>query len=286
MKVVARHARNPSDSPAAASSYNSDSTLLNSPQRRNESPFNYPSKRAKRILGIRTTTLGIIAITISLIILFYYSAKMSFSLPDWTEKIKLEKKDKYPKQTTLKTRINYQDFAVAVKTGKETSLNRVPEQLITFLKTIENVMYLGESPNIMVGDIQIHDVCSTLYDKYQSKPEEWETNLKKLSAQVTLKPTKNTGDSLVPDNDSVGWKFDAHKNLPGFVLLYKTYPNAKWYVMIDDDTYIFMTNLDLFLDGLSHLDDHYFGSSTMFTGCDNVSKFGDGPGFAQYLLLI
>ena len=55
--------------------------------------------------------------------------------------------------------------------------------------------------------------------------------------------------SSKPDENSQGWLTDAHKNLPGFRELYRRFPKAEWYIMIDDDTYLFKHNLLHFLNG-------------------------------------
>jgi hypothetical protein len=72
---------------------------------------------------------------------------------------------------------------------------------------------------------------------------------------------------------SVGWKTDAHKNLPGFRLLNQKFPTAKWYIMIDDDTYLFKHNLAHFLADFDHTEGHYFGLPSSFKGCDGMAIF-------------
>jgi hypothetical protein len=66
------------------------------------------------------------------------------------------------------------------------------------------------------------------------------------------------------DESSIGWKSDAHKNFPGFKSLYKSFPEASWYVMLDDDTYVNMKNLDDHLSQFDPLMPYYIGSSTGF----------------------
>jgi Fringe-like len=39
-----------------------------------------------------------------------------------------------------------------------------------------------------------------------------------------------------------GWRGDKDKNLPAFHLLRTIFPGKKWYVMLDDDTYLFLDN--------------------------------------------
>ncbi|KAL3896158.1 MAG: hypothetical protein SGCHY_004261 [Lobulomycetales sp.] len=56
--------------------------------------------------------------------------------------------------------------------------------------------------------------------------------------------------------------------------------------MIDDDTYLFLRNLEILLQDFSPDDDHYIGSGTLFMGCDNVRKYGDGPLFAHGIVTL
>ena len=63
--------------------------------------------------------------------------------------------------------------------------------------------------------------------------------------------------------------------------MYRNFPNAHWYVMIDDDTYLFLDNLEISLKSRNWNEPHYLGVPTYFSGCDGVSKFGDGPFFAH-----
>ncbi|KAI9030265.1 hypothetical protein DFJ74DRAFT_656031 [Hyaloraphidium curvatum] len=65
-----------------------------------------------------------------------------------------------------------------------------------------------------------------------------------------------------------GWASDAEKNLPAFVELWNRFPDAKWYLMVDDDAYPFLASLWRHLE--SHYDAsevHYIGKAFQFTGC-------------------
>lgn len=85
----------------------------------------------------------------------------------------------------------------------------------------------------------------------------------------------------MPDESSLGWKSDAHKNLPGFRELYNRYPKADWYIMLDDDTYLLKSNLVQLLESYDPSLPHYIGSATVFVGCDGVREFNQGPNFAH-----
>ncbi|KAI9189790.1 hypothetical protein H9P43_001223 [Blastocladiella emersonii ATCC 22665] len=86
---------------------------------------------------------------------------------------------------------------------------------------------------------------------------------------------------VVPDQKSRGWKLDAYKNIPAVREMYHRYPDAKWYIMIDDDTYVFMENLHRVLSALDPSEPHYVGAPNHFRDCDGITKLGDGPMFAH-----
>jgi hypothetical protein len=68
----------------------------------------------------------------------------------------------------LKFDPQWDDFAIAVKTGSEVALQRVPIQLLTFLSDVRNKIIIGDGPNVTVGDYEMIDVYTHLYDG--SKP--------------------------------------------------------------------------------------------------------------------
>ncbi|KAJ3388732.1 hypothetical protein HDU92_001367 [Lobulomyces angularis] len=188
---------------------------------------------------------------------------------------------------------SFSSFAVALKTGRETAADRVPIQLLTFLKKMKNVILIGESP-VNVGNVIVEDVYTDLYKKEQdfklldlvknnnTKATTKNTRKHLAITPMTSKLKDNSGNNkIIPDNNSAGWKADAHKNLPGFKLLYKNFPDAEWYFMIDDDTYIFFDNIYEQLSQLNPDDLHYIGNANNFVGCDKVVKMGDGIPFAH-----
>jgi hypothetical protein len=153
------------------------------------------------------------------------------------------------------------DIAVALKTGKDVLLARVPIQLVTFLK-VNSMVVIGDDDGT-IGQYEMINVCPKLQKQKRST--------EKLHENIT----------------SIGWiqydrlNSDACKNIPGYVYLYNQYPNKKWYVMVDDDTFIFWNNLLDFVQDYDYLKPWYFGLSTNFVGCDGIYKYGQGPLFAH-----
>ncbi|KAJ1536553.1 hypothetical protein HK405_015162, partial [Cladochytrium tenue] len=115
-------------------------------------------------------------------------------------------------------------------------------------------------------------------------------------------PLGGAAPRVVPDESAPGWRRDASKNLPGFRALHAAFPQASWYdpsslpakhafLMIDDDSYVFLDNLHALLHDataatpLRAMHDAglpvYSGLRTRFRGCDGVREFGQGPLFAH-----
>ncbi|KAK9762062.1 hypothetical protein K7432_012545 [Basidiobolus ranarum] len=177
----------------------------------------------------------------------------------------------------------YPEFAVAVKTGLEVVAERCAIQTNTFLRDVRNVILIAESSEVSLGDIPVYDVYTgTLNNPPKSRRSpEFETISHTKNTTHQLK--RRDKDGVVVNQESIGWKLDAHKNLPGMRLLYEKFPLAEWYIMIDDDTYMFFDNLRDRIKSLK-LDPskpHYLGLSSVFTGCDGIQHFGDGPNFAH-----
>ncbi|KAI8817974.1 uncharacterized protein EV422DRAFT_499426, partial [Fimicolochytrium jonesii] len=171
----------------------------------------------------------------------------------------------------------FDQFAVALKSGVDVVHQRSLIQLVSFLQPVRNLILIGDGV-VEVGDLEMIDVISGLYDDAGKKDV-------KAAAQAHANAVNAAEplsvDAVNPDESSTGWKSDGHKNLPGFRELYTRFPDAAWYIMLDDDTYVFFDNL---ADRLSIYDPdipHYFGAKTQFVGCDNVWAWGQGPYFAH-----
>ncbi|KAI8817372.1 uncharacterized protein EV422DRAFT_500154 [Fimicolochytrium jonesii] len=173
----------------------------------------------------------------------------------------------------------FDGFAVSLKSGVDVVHERSLIQLMSFLQPIRNLMLIGDGV-VEVGDLEMVDVVTDLYEKDEAKKLE-KRNLAKPKAHKERKVSHKASDSVQVDESSQGWKSDSHKNLPGFRELWNRFPDADWYVMLDDDTYVFFDNL---ADRLSIYDPehkHYFGAKTQFVGCDNIWQWGQGPYFAH-----
>jgi hypothetical protein len=159
----------------------------------------------------------------------------------------------------METNPRFDHIAIALKTGKDIALQRAPIQLVTFLREVKNKIIIGDE-TMTIG-------------KY--------TMLNVISSQTNSTLNKRDQKEVTPDEQSIGWKNDARKNIQGFSALYDHFPFADWFVMIDDDTFILKENLRWFLKRYNPHTPFYFGTATRFRGCDGITEMGKGPFFAH-----
>ncbi|KAL2913545.1 hypothetical protein HK105_207005 [Polyrhizophydium stewartii] len=59
----------------------------------------------------------------------------------------------------------FDNLAVAVKSGRDVAADRVPIQMLTFLRGVSNVVLIGEAAGVRVGALEMVDVYSGLYGR-------------------------------------------------------------------------------------------------------------------------
>ncbi|KAL2913544.1 hypothetical protein HK105_207004 [Polyrhizophydium stewartii] len=186
-------------------------------------------------------------------------------------------------------RHRHANLAVALKTGRDVALERTPIQLLTFLSDVPNLIVIAEAPGVSVGAHQVIDVYSGMYAALNTSDPlapliaaEEAKRKANGGVQAPAHQAKDKNNEAVQVNQaSLGWKADAHKNLPGYRELYRRFPTADWFIMIDDDTYFMFDNFQEHIKAYDPDEPLYFGAPTNFKDCDGVKKFGDGPKFAH-----
>lgn len=172
------------------------------------------------------------------------------------------------------------DVAIAIKTGHEVSEKR--------LHDMRQSGWLGlghKVPNLLVisdrsesGAVGMRDYGYSLIkgENVTVSVEDFSTLYHKNGAHKHV----SIEERLLPKGwfKFHGWKGDKDKNLPGFHLLRTVYPGKKWYIMLDDDTYIFLDNFANFAHG--HDDPSpltkplYTGKVFFVAGCAGFDKKG------------
>ncbi|KAI9164464.1 hypothetical protein H9P43_008315 [Blastocladiella emersonii ATCC 22665] len=207
-------------------------------------------------------------------------------------------------------------YAVGVKSGVGVAATRIPAIHGAYLRGVERVMVLGDADVEDVGGtgLRMYDVVSDAVreallsgaERYRGKGRRGKLGAKRRGEGMTAADLKAAGDAAARDlppgpdfaggkhdtapapavapvstKDTDGWRNDANKFLPGLRALYDEHPDADWYILVDDDTYLAMENVHRALSPLDASHPHYFGAGASFAGCDGVTRFGDGPTFAH-----
>lgn len=89
------------------------------------------------------------------------------------------------------------------------------------------------------------------------------------------------GDWLKENSDY--WALDKYKFLPVLQNVYNTRWGFKWYVMIEDDTFMFWKSLLIHLGGLDHTEAHWLGHASFRLG-QVFAHGGSGMVFSQAAL--
>jgi hypothetical protein len=64
-----------------------------------------------------------------------------------------------------------------------------------------------------------------------------------------------------------GWDEDAFKFFPAIKMLHQQYPDKDWYILVDDDSYVFWENLEDILKGFNPNEPLYLGKQVPYSGC-------------------
>ncbi|KAJ3354411.1 hypothetical protein HDU83_005336 [Entophlyctis luteolus] len=163
---------------------------------------------------------------------------------------------------------------IVVKTGVAT-LHRINAQLDTVLKDYPHLLIIGDSDQEVRG-IKIHDVTKNVqqeaFQRILLKSPDEASSLPIVSASS---PSPNSlaesGSAKDPEGEfdildtlkGAGWKLDARKFFPGLRLANSTFPDLEWFLLVDDDSFVFIDSLIEYLATLDHDSPLYFGSLSM-----------------------
>jgi hypothetical protein len=128
----------------------------------------------------------------------------------------------------------FETVQVVLKTGMTDDPKRLLTHLDTVTKCIPNLLIVSDHDDLVKGR-KIYDVLAGLSASYQEHNPDFET-------YHTQKKLKESGN-ITEYNTEEGWKLDRFKFLPMIHKAFDMSPQAKWFVFIETDTYIFWDNL-------------------------------------------
>ncbi|KYK56876.1 glycosyltransferase family 31 [Drechmeria coniospora] len=163
------------------------------------------------------------------------------------------------------------DVGYLIKTGYGTR-HRVPEQLRALGG---NGGLLGEEGRsfLVVGDwttvnkteakmlgAQVHDAIRMVME---TKIDSEHSEHQRFTKYKTLQGAVAAGDEekALHLGQTYGWELDALKFIMGMEFAYKRLPQKKWYIMLDDDTYLVKPSLELLLGHLNPAKAQYLGNA-------------------------
>jgi len=177
---------------------------------------------------------------------------------------------------------NAADVQIIVKTGANEIYEKLPTQLVSSLQCYTNPELLIFSDlEQVIGSHRVHDVLANVTESvkngssfnYYHELQEMKKNRQEIN-QVTQSGTD-------------GWDLDKFKFLHMLVKTWSLRPGLKWYVFIEADTYLFRSNLFLWLDRYDSRKPLYFGSAAWMN--DEAFSHGgsgfilSGAALAQYV---
>jgi hypothetical protein len=130
--------------------------------------------------------------------------------------------------------------AFAIKTGEQVIEERFPNPNNTWLQRVSNYMVVSDVANTRYQAVGLKELFETAGFSLESFLETRQAPLLQSSEKRPFKVTV--------DQTRSGWWQDREKNLPGFYMMWKKFPNMDWYIMCDDDTFFFLDGLAAILE--------------------------------------
>ncbi|KAK4221128.1 hypothetical protein QBC38DRAFT_492698 [Podospora fimiseda] len=216
-----------------------------------------------------------------------WGTKPTSTLPAWTEPPPI------PKQTepsikptpiiepnpTSSDSLSPSDILLIMKTGSTSLYKRLLIHLSTTLSPQnippENTVIYSDN-NQTIGSFRIIDILANISTQTKSLPDFDIYHQQPLydSNNVYVEAAGVDGDNYGPAG---GWIIDKYKFMPLMQHAGTNYPKAKWYIYMEDDTYLFLDNVLRYLNGFDWRQSHYLGS---FAGKSDVVFAHGGAGFA------
>lgn len=165
------------------------------------------------------------------------------------------------------------DVVLIIKTGKEV----VDTRLMPLLNTSSQFDYFRNRlivSNDVHAELQVFDAIANMSwlararQRVLANPELFKEYLARTPPQ---KPAAKKNPKRAFGRALPGWHTDQHKNLPAFRRAFELFPQAKWFFMIDDDTYVSARNLARFVTARNSSAGVYAGN-VMGCNCCEAGK--------------
>lgn len=176
-----------------------------------------------------------------------------------------------------------EDVVVVLKTGSTELADKLPIHLNTTLRCYPNYLIFSDYAETFHGE-SVLDALEYVAPEVKENNHDFEIyrRLQKGGGRSALKPTELSGPFSKPPPatgkpDNPGWKLDKWKFLPMVNRTLHEYPDKKWYVFIETDTYIFWQTLLNYMGALDPTKPYYIGGQIWI---GDIEFAHGGAGFA------
>lgn len=173
------------------------------------------------------------------------------------------------------------DVVVVLKTGSTELQDKLPIHLTTTLRCYQHYILFSDFEETFQGETII-DALSSVDPKIQEEHPDFELwrRLKK-SGRAALQPHELSGPVSRPNGNAgkksnPGWKLDKWKFLPMVNRTLHEYPDKKWYLFVETDTYVHWHGLLNYLKVLDWTQPLYVGAQAWI---GNIEFAHGGSGF-------
>ena len=171
-----------------------------------------------------------------------------------------------PKDPICASLPDVSDVLVVVRTPASDLYKHLPAHFLTDIRCVDFLLYSTVHQNI--GPYTVHDALANISDSRRSKHRDFELYDKIQSAQNAVADLSVHAE----DNDH---NLDRWAILPHVLAAYKKRPGKKWYVYIESDTYLSVSNLMPWLNKMDHTRPIYSGAPVMI-GDIELAHSGSG----------
>ncbi|KAH8663408.1 hypothetical protein BGZ60DRAFT_411241 [Tricladium varicosporioides] len=189
-------------------------------------------------------------------------------------------------------KVSTSDVLLIFKTGASTIWKRMPLHLTTTLSNgrFPNIVVYSDLEEPLSSNILSVDVLANVSEVIKSYDRPAYDSYQELRNPQGINTYREY--SLLPGDESTavlpgsppGWRLDRYKFIPMLTHAQQNWPDLKWYIYIEDDSFLFIDNL---LDYLSDLSPDaapaYYGAYSG-DGNDTFAQGGSGIVFSRSLM--
>lgn len=164
-----------------------------------------------------------------------------------------------------------------LRTGATEIADRIPTHISASLRCFTQHVIFSDYAETFLGE-RILDALESVdpnivtnnhdFDLYRRVKQHGRAIL----AQSELSGNQSQAPSGSGHTEIPGWKLDKWKFVPMVNRTFYEYPDMKWYVFAEGDTFVLWSTLQAYLANMDHTKPHYLGSAT---------NIGDDPAFAH-----